>query len=207
MQHENKLKPAPTENPHFVGLYENVLNEEECKQIIEVFEKYKAFGLSSDRQRSENAAALNKKDETVDAETILKFDTNTIAGIDVLKKLIKKISSIIEHEYADEFSSVSVHERFLLRHFRIQKTKPSSGYHIWHSEKISSYYADRVLTWTFYLNDIDEGGETELLSYGLRIKPKTGSLCIFPAGWTHTHRGNPPYKKDKYIVTGWLLHD
>ena len=27
---------------------------------------------------------------------------------------------------------------------------------------------------------------------------------IFPAGFMHTHRGNPPISNDKYILTGWF---
>ena len=37
----------------------------------------------------------------------------------------------------------------------------------------------------------------------LRVKPKQGTLVIWPAAFTHTHRGNPPLSNDKYIVTGW----
>jgi hypothetical protein len=29
-------------------------------------------------------------------------------------------------------------------------------------------------------------------------------MSIFPAAFTHTHRGNPVYSKDKYIATGWF---
>ena len=38
-----------------------------------------------------------------------------------------------------------------------------------------------------------------------RVKAKTGRLIIFPAGYTHTHRGNPPIGGDKYILTNWGL--
>ena len=55
-----------------------------------------------------------------------------------------------------------------------------------------------------YLNDVKEGGETEFLYQHKRYQPKEGTLLIFPAGFTHTHRGNPPISNDKYIVTGWL---
>ena len=52
--------------------------------------------------------------------------------------------------------------------------------------------------------DIQDGeGETEFLWQGLRVKPKAGTVCIFPASFTHTHRGNPVYSCDKYIATGW----
>ena len=55
-----------------------------------------------------------------------------------------------------------------------------------------------------YLNTIEEGGETEFLYLKKREKPVEGKLLIFPAGFTHTHRGNPPLKGDKYILTSWL---
>jgi hypothetical protein len=27
---------------------------------------------------------------------------------------------------------------------------------------------------------------------------------VFPSGYTHTHRGNPPLSGEKIILTGWL---
>lgn len=88
---------------------------------------------------------------------------------------------------------------------KVQKTPPKGGFHVWHCEHShsdgSSY---RNLTWTLYLNDIPEGeGETEFIEYGVKVQPKKGLLCLFPAAWTHTHRGNPVYSCDKYIATGW----
>jgi len=55
-----------------------------------------------------------------------------------------------------------------------------------------------------YLNDIKEGGETEFLYQKCRFKPKRNTLLLWPSGFTHTHRGNPPISGDKYIITGWI---
>jgi hypothetical protein len=60
------------------------------------------------------------------------------------------------------------------------------------------------MAFILYLNDVEDGGETEFLYYHKRIKPKQGTLILFPAGYTHTHRGNPPLKGSKYILTGWV---
>jgi hypothetical protein len=54
------------------------------------------------------------------------------------------------------------------------------------------------------LNDNFEAGETEFLYQQYRYKPKMGDVIIFPAAFTHTHRGNPPIGGTKYIITGWL---
>jgi len=83
------------------------------------------------------------------------------------------------------------------------------GYPYWHSEIApradSVDNLHRVLLWTIYLNDGFEAGETEFLYQGRRIVPKTGSLLIAPAGFTHTHRGNMPKGGNKYIATSWVL--
>jgi hypothetical protein len=50
---------------------------------------------------------------------------------------------------------------------------------------------------------VQEGGETEFLYQHMRVKPEQGTLVIWPAAFTHTHRGNPPLSNEKYIVTGW----
>lgn len=88
---------------------------------------------------------------------------------------------------------------------KVQLTPPKGGFHKWHSEHdVDRNCSYRNLTWTLYLNDIPEGeGETEFLEYGIKVQPKKGLLCFFPAAWTHIHRGNPVYSCDKYIATGW----
>ena len=55
----------------------------------------------------------------------------------------------------------------------------------------------------WYLNDVEEGGETEFCS-GLKIKPKAGTVVIFPASWYIMHRGNKPISNNKIICNGWI---
>ncbi len=77
-------------------------------------------------------------------------------------------------------------------------------YHVWHNEDDTPQNMRRVATFILYLNDVEEGGETEFLYYPKRVKAKTGRFILWPAGFTHTHRGNPPISNTKYIVTGWV---
>ena len=61
----------------------------------------------------------------------------------------------------------------------------------------------------YYLNDIEEGGETEFVYQDrLKIKPTTGTLLIWTAGFTHTHRALPIINYEpKYLITGWIMLD
>ncbi|MGA9423035.1 MAG: 2OG-Fe(II) oxygenase [Rhodanobacteraceae bacterium] len=83
------------------------------------------------------------------------------------------------------------------------------GYPYWHSELYprvgDADTLHRVLLWTIYLNDDFSAGETEFFHQRRKIIPRTGSLLIAPAGFTHTHRGNRPIGGDKFIATSWVL--
>ena len=61
-----------------------------------------------------------------------------------------------------------------------------------------------VLAWTLYLNDVEDGGETYYTYYDLKVKSKEGRLVIFPAYWTHAHKGIVSKTETKYIATGWF---
>jgi hypothetical protein len=105
-------------------------------------------------------------------------------------------------EYVNLFGTINSMELRSIRQ-KLQKTKKGGGYHKWHHEQTDTDSASRVLVWSIYLNDVEEGGETEFLHQSKRIKAKKGKILIFPASFTHTHRGNPPLSGDKYILTGW----
>lgn len=83
------------------------------------------------------------------------------------------------------------------------------GYPYWHCELYprdpQSETLHRHLLWTAYLNDDFEQGETEFLYQRRKVPPRTGSMLIAPAGFTHTHRGNRPHGGDKFIATSWIL--
>ncbi|WP_237068503.1 2OG-Fe(II) oxygenase family protein [Microbulbifer guangxiensis] len=95
-----------------------------------------------------------------------------------------------------------------MQHYR----QAEGGYHHWHSEHFphpsdpEQHSLHRVLLWLLYLNDVEEGGETEFFYQGAKIRPRQGSLILAPCGFTHTHRGNVPRSGDKYVLTSWVLY-
>jgi hypothetical protein len=95
---------------------------------------------------------------------------------------------------------------FKYTNLKIQKTLPTEGYHIWHLEHNKGFNNEpRAFVFSVYLNDVDEGGETEFLHFAKRVKPKTGRIVIWPAAFPYVHRGNPPLSGEKYIITSWMM--
>jgi hypothetical protein len=179
-----------------IGVYENFVPKEFCVEVINFFEKQFLDGKFNSR----NINSTFKQDlSTGGMHTI--YANNFFKNMIPLLDLYFKKYGIVYEMFT--FSDLIP----LFSDFKIQKTNPTEGYHLWHCENQGAKEYDRFLVWTLYLNDVVEGGETEFLYQSLRIKPTTGTVCIFPAYFTHTHRGNPPLSGVKYIATGWFTHD
>jgi hypothetical protein len=92
----------------------------------------------------------------------------------------------------------------------IQYYLPGEGFKTWHCERSSKdpVLVDRHLVFMTYLNTVIDvenyQGGTEWLYQNLKLNAIKGYTVIWPADWTHTHRGIVSPNKEKYIITGWL---
>ena len=90
--------------------------------------------------------------------------------------------------------------------FNLGRYQKGQHFQQMHTERSNLQTLHRVLAWMTYLNDVDEGGETYFSHYDINIKPKTGLTIIWPAEWTHAHRGNILLGESKYMLTGWMCY-
>tara|TARA_B100000131_G_scaffold317950_1_gene360884 strand:- start:659 stop:1222 length:564 start_codon:yes stop_codon:yes gene_type:complete len=92
----------------------------------------------------------------------------------------------------------------LLEDVNIQKYGVGGGFKVWHCERQDSSPDNvyRHLVFMTYLNDVPDGG-TEWYHQDLYIPAKKGYTVIWPADWTHLHRGRVSHTKEKMIITGW----
>ena len=93
--------------------------------------------------------------------------------------------------------------------FMIQRYIMNEGRYIYHNDFSVDLKnkKNRVITYLWYLDDVEEGGETDFPDLNLKVKPETGKLILFPATWDFPHCGKMPISSNKYIVTGWLYVD
>ncbi len=63
----------------------------------------------------------------------------------------------------------------------------------------------RYMVFLWYLNDVEQGGETQFCDLGIRVAPRTGRLLMFPPYWMFQHAGLPPVSGDKYILSTYLM--
>ena len=185
---------------NFIEVYKNVFSDEFCKLAIDWFEVAEENGITIDRQSHDGSPKLEKENDSTYIPHLPLQHTQ--------KELMNEFNRVFwghcYKQYAEKYTALNTCDKHSSYTMKIQKTKPGQGYHIWHNEATNRDTANRLLTWTVYLNDEFEAGETEFLYQQYRYKPQKGDCIIFPAAYTHTHRGNPPIGGDKYIITGWV---
>ena len=73
--------------------------------------------------------------------------------------------------------------------YNYQKYDPGQGYHVVHCENQGQDSVKRIAAWMIYLNTVTEGGGTYFPNYDRTLDAVEGRLAIWPAFWTHPHRG------------------
>lgn len=192
----------PTEN--FIRVYDGLFSPTYCDEVIKQFEYAHSCGLSYQRQQYSSATKSSVDDVSV---TPIEFcGTELEYGMMSHSKHFADIFwNVVYPKYTNDFPHVNNGlDQHIVKYIKIQRTLPGQGYHVWHAECHGRKDTDRILAFILYLNDVTQGGETEFLHQHMRVAPVAGRLLIFPAFFTHLHRGNPPLTGTKYIVTGWV---
>ena len=128
-----------------------------------------------------------------------------IAPEDLTNLLYKKELLKCLKQYTSEYKFADDVEFYGINHgTKIQYYDKGWGFYKWHIENDGNpSVINRHLVFSTYLNNVKNGG-TEFLYQDCVTKAKKGSTIIFPAGWTHAHKGQISKNQEKYINTGWF---
>ena len=186
---------------NFIGVYDNYITEVECNKAIQLYENQNKFKNTFNRIGSEKASILQKQDQQFFAAPF-----NLEFWWEDLKSMMVNFDLAWNHYVKNVGASEAYGVPFHFTDLKIQKTLPTEGYHVWHIEHGKGFNAEpRAFVFCVYLNDVEDGGETEFLHFSKRVKPKTGRIVIWPAGFPYVHRGNSPLSGKKYILTSWMM--
>jgi hypothetical protein len=191
----------------FIGIYSNVYPEGYCQHLINEFDRLEKDSVGANRWQSEKAPESQKNDYQIHldlrGQSTMSFDDKPIVPM-----FFDGLQACYD-EYTKKFS-VLESGRIRANTMKMQRTPPGGGYHIWHGEQSNDNQASRVLVYMLYLNSLqsEQAGETEFLYQQQRFRPTENQMILWPAAYTHAHRGNTVFgNQSKYVVTGWFYYD
>lgn len=175
-----------------------------CQELINYFE----FISENQPGSSGGYRKINRKQKN-SIDITINLDTDHSPIIETFKIFLwQGISEMIEKypfTYLKKLESWRVYPKC-----NIQKYNPLGGFYKTHCEHGAalpdgdSTYANRILSWMVYLNDVTDKGGTCFPIQNITLKARVGDLYIWPAGWSHMHHGVPSPSQTKYIITGWI---
>jgi hypothetical protein len=176
----------------FIHIYENALESNICDFLISLFDQEPDKHERHDNDGKPNFTQFNfteNRDLTSEVEQ-------------VHNHVIKNVFTYRDKYY--EFVDTRVFPKdHAFEQFRIKKYNPGGEDRFdTHVDVLDYLSARRFLSFMWYLNDVETGGETVFKD--LIIKPKKGTLLVFPPLWMFPHKGNPPITDSKYIMSTYL---
>ena len=198
-------------NNDFIGVFDNILSKDECKTIINKFDNvdnerhtktiqscsYKDQVNQLEGKQDDCSREVSKKCTQITFDLSNKDDAFYHRFV---RKAILKSLPLYTKRYPFLKTGGDCCEFNLTSRYNFQKYTDGEGYYKLHCEQ-GPLAPFRMLVWSLYLNDAKCG--TEFPTQKRVVKPKTGRMAIWPASWTHPHRGITPNKGLKYILTGW----
>ena len=182
---------------NFIECYPQALSQERCNNIIHEFKRDNNKNQGKLGGRVDHALKHSTDIRCRFAEGRFKQYNNII-----YPALVSGLQLYTgTYEFMMELSSWRIYNGY-----NIQYYGEGQGYKVLHCEHENHANAMyRILAWMIYLNDAQSG--TYFPHQDITLTPKEGDLWVWPAFWTHAHRGITPNIGDKYIATGWCEFD
>ena len=182
----------------YISYWDDVLTKEQCSMIIDRFEKKVDQQEDTLLEGHRHFKELNITEHLDDWSDVQDF------LLDKMQQYLAKYKTMFS---LDE----KVWPKDLgFEQFRIKKYEPNDKDEFaFHVDVGNHASARRFLVFFWYLNDVEEGGETTFQKnitsiVEMAVKPVTGRMLVFPPFWTHPHTGTKPISGPKYIVGGYL---
>lgn len=193
----------------FVQVFDNVIKDEVCEDIIEIFEKHK------DKQSNGQTAGGYSPQTKITKELYFRFGEPLYKFDDIIHQGLAKgyreyTKNLSDHYYKIMNEKYNWSKNLGDTGYQLQKYIKNEGRYKWHvdtSDELNYVVKNgiRKYAFIFYLNDVEEGGETGFIIDTIKnTKPKKGRLLIFPTTDQYVHCGFMPRSNDKYMITGWL---
>lgn len=177
-----------------IKVYDHALEPEVCRRVIELFEADEAGQFRRPRQDTwtEYLITGSPRPEWRELERLF------------VENMVRHLR---EYATAPQARMLGLKASRAFEHLKVKKYRAGESgkdHFPVHVDAYDHKTSVRIVAFLWYLNTVEEGGDTLFPVLGQRIAPREGRLIVFPPMWMYEHSGEPPGSGDKYIVTSYL---
>ena len=197
-----------------IGIKELAFTDEYCEGLLDLYWRhsnghYEGSTTAGFDKTSKSTVELALYSNKYPERTISEFDINNF--INVLNDTMTEYASQHSKKYNvphDKWNPYALFDNVPTEYtyVKIQRYEKNIGhYNSYHQDREGQLSTiNRWMVFLLYLNSVEVGGETSFPFQKTNIRPKQGTIVLWPAGFPYVHRGNIPRSGDKFIVTCWL---
>ncbi|MGH8145554.1 MAG: 2OG-Fe(II) oxygenase [Rhodanobacteraceae bacterium] len=175
--------------------YDDALPSVFCEKMIASFKQESTRHLK--RERGWRAG--------LDTSAWTELDITPLADAALKGFFSRQIEEYLGRYNTDLGLAIPVPASTLLAPLRIKRYLPEAAEEFQlHFDSIGEV-ANRYLVFLWYLNNVEEGGETEFSGLDIKVAPRTGRLLMFPPYWMFQHAGRSPISGEKYILSTYMM--
>ena len=189
---------SPSNTPNFIGCW--MMEPNICSELINYFENNISKQKKGVISGGMNKESKNSIDLSMSPKELL------LPENECFNTYFEKLFEFYK-DYACQWPFLKEFANQLhIDRFNIQRYQINQHFQKVHTERCCMENIHRLFAWMTYLNDVppEDGGSTIFTHYGLQVQPKKGLTMIWPAEWTHAHKGSVLNNNSKYIITGWM---
>ncbi len=183
---------------NYIKVYDDAIDEVSCKLLIEKFEDSHEYFQTIHQEDGDERISFEQI-TLVDHEEWKSVQNGMLELFQDYILHYKVDSKINNKQWPETYGYEAIRmKRYLANNYDRFDT---------HVDVMNYETSRRFLAFFIYLNDVDEGGETEFMGFNkegtylpYEIQPKRGRLLMFPPMWPWPHAGKKPISGMKYLI-------
>ena len=173
--------------------------DEICDGLLEFWENQRFLPVTPGQVYDQGEIGVNK-----DLKDSMDVHIPHQIGMPMIQDYREALQGVL-NDYCEKFPFCQTSRFQMVEPMSLQCYPIGGGFKEWHTERLSPLPGNiyRHLVFMTYLNDVPDGG-TEWYHQDLYIPAKKGYTVVWPADWTHFHKGRVSETSEKQIITGWF---
>ena len=189
----------------FVRIYDNTISAKFCKRIIDAFD--------ADEDHHINSTIGIPRTPDLEFRNAIEMNcTKRIAESsewNAIMNLLNRHAASSYERYKHDlivcgYKAELLFNTVTLEQWRMHRYDPGEHYYKEHIDAIDVHTSKRMLMMLYYLNTVEDGGETSFKTINLKVKPVLGRLAITPSWFGFPHSAITPISNTKYMIKTYL---
>lgn len=172
-----------------IRVYDEALPADFCDRTVRAFDRTRGATQRHDVLRQFDELVIDGSPEWAESNLLLEKAKD---------HWLARYQADVPGRFPDQHD----HEAFRLKRYQAGR-EDRFDEHVDAYDRVSG---KRFLVCFWYLNDVEEGGETLFTDLDIKVRARRGRLIMFPPYWMYAHAGLTPLSGNKYIISTYFLY-